>query len=200
VSGVREVKSRRRGEVLRDAILDAAWEELREKGWSGFRIERVAERAGTGKAAIYKRWANRAVLAQAAAHRMAEVSGTTWTATGQLRQELIDFLESAGRVLDGPFGEAARGIFAELGPSDDASEAVGELEGPPVGIVVTLVERAQRQGELGARTPPASVINLGTLLVTHHYLRAWKAPSRGLVEEIVDLIWLPALRAACADR
>lgn len=46
-----EVKkqSRRRGRVLEQAILDAAWAELSECGWDEFTIDGVAVRSGIAK-------------------------------------------------------------------------------------------------------------------------------------------------------
>lgn len=195
----RVVKSRRRGEVLRDAVLDAAWEELRERGWAGFRIDGVAQRAGTGKAAIYRRWPNRAALAQDAAHHQAADAAPERASSGDLRQDLVNFLEDAGRYLEGPFGEAARGIFAELDPADRVGRGAGELTGPPVGIVADIVTRARGKGVLGAETPGNAVLNVGVVLVTYEYLASGRAPTQALVAEIVDTVWLPALRAACAD-
>ncbi|WP_460358133.1 TetR family transcriptional regulator [Actinoallomurus acanthiterrae] len=42
----RHASSRRRGQELEDALLDAAWEELAEVGYGRFTIEGVAARAG----------------------------------------------------------------------------------------------------------------------------------------------------------
>ncbi|MCW2528792.1 MAG: TetR family transcriptional regulator [Pseudonocardiales bacterium] len=50
------IPRRRRGAELEDAICRAAFEELTEEGYGGFTIESVANRAGTGKASIYRRW------------------------------------------------------------------------------------------------------------------------------------------------
>jgi AcrR family transcriptional regulator len=46
---------RRRGRHLEDALLDAAWAELTERGYAGFTLESVAKRAGTSTPVIYRR-------------------------------------------------------------------------------------------------------------------------------------------------
>ena len=46
--------TRRRGAVLEEAILTAAWDELAERGWAGFGIEGVSNRCGTAKAVVYR--------------------------------------------------------------------------------------------------------------------------------------------------
>ena len=49
-------RSRRRGAVLEEAILEATLAELVEVGYAQLRVERVAERAGASKASPYSRW------------------------------------------------------------------------------------------------------------------------------------------------
>ena len=56
--------TRRRGAVLEEAILTAAWDELAERGWAGFGIEGVSNRVETAKAVVYRRWRNRVELVQ----------------------------------------------------------------------------------------------------------------------------------------
>src|SRR5580704_17603611 len=58
--------TRRRGEALETALLDAAWEELQAVGYAGLTTEAVADRAGTSRAVIYRRWPKRAELVIAA--------------------------------------------------------------------------------------------------------------------------------------
>ena len=57
-----QVAQRKRGAALEDAILDAAYTELSEVGYTAFSVEAVAARARTGKASIYRRWPTRAQL------------------------------------------------------------------------------------------------------------------------------------------
>ena len=57
---------RRRGQVLENALLDAAWAELCEKGYEGFTVEGVATRAATARTVIYRRWPTRPELLRAA--------------------------------------------------------------------------------------------------------------------------------------
>ena len=66
------MSTRRRGEELERAILRAAAEELRESGYAGMTMDRVAARAGTNKNAIYRRWPHRAALGIAAYRRLSD--------------------------------------------------------------------------------------------------------------------------------
>ena len=46
---------RRRGPALEEALLDAAWTELTERGYDEMTIDAVAVRAGTSRAVLYRR-------------------------------------------------------------------------------------------------------------------------------------------------
>ena len=55
-------RGRKRDEDRTEAILQAAGELLMEVGFDRFRIQDVAERAGSGTGAIYRRWATKEAL------------------------------------------------------------------------------------------------------------------------------------------
>src|SRR6202050_2665871 len=52
----RPVRRRRRGTAVEKAISDAVLVELAEVGFGRLTFESVAERAGTGKSPLYRRW------------------------------------------------------------------------------------------------------------------------------------------------
>ena len=58
--------TRRRGQKLEAALLEAAWDELTAAGYAAFTIEGVATRAKTSRAVIYRRWPSRPELVVAA--------------------------------------------------------------------------------------------------------------------------------------
>ena len=58
--------ARRHGEERESAILDAAWAELVEVGYTRLTREAVAARAGTSKPVVYRRWPGRPELVLAA--------------------------------------------------------------------------------------------------------------------------------------
>jgi AcrR family transcriptional regulator len=58
--------ARRRGKALLDAIYAATLDQLRTLGYARLTMEGVAAAAGTGKAALYRRWRSREELVRAA--------------------------------------------------------------------------------------------------------------------------------------
>jgi AcrR family transcriptional regulator len=58
--------ARRRGQALLDAIYAATLDQLRTVGYARLTMEGVATAAGTGKAALYRRWRGREELVTAA--------------------------------------------------------------------------------------------------------------------------------------
>ena len=83
------------------AIIDATFAELAEVGYRGLTMDRVAARAGVGKAALYRRWPSRdAMLAdfvgRAGADRVLPPD------EGSLRADLLAFAREATDVLRHP--------------------------------------------------------------------------------------------------
>lgn len=185
-----ERQTRRRGATLEKAILDAAWDELAERGWGRFSIEGVAVRAGTAKTVLYRRWDNRVQLAQQVLQQRASRMYMSDSAAGAgLREELLRFVRDMSELLRGPFGEAVRGVISEGDPSTQSSLFAGA-------VVVTRVDeiigRARARGDLPGDPDPLTA-NLGHAIVMSEFLHtASPPPDEGLVA-LVDTVWLPAL-------
>ena len=107
-------KGRPRSDQAHRRILDAARELLSEGGFSDFRLEHVAARAGVGKATIYRRWGSKEALAQellaelAAPHIAVADSDST-------REELLAAIVNPMRaVTDTPFGPVIRALLSQI--------------------------------------------------------------------------------------
>lgn len=93
---------RKRSEVSRQAILDAALELLHEHGYAALTTDAIASRAGTGKQTIYRWWTSKAdVVLEALAERGRSIRAP---ATGALEDDIAGFLQSTFRVVRGPQG------------------------------------------------------------------------------------------------
>jgi len=186
--------TRRRGVALENAILDAAWEELAEKGWLGFTIDGVSTRAGTAKAVLYRRWRNRVELAEDLLQRETESRQWPREDSIDLVTDLRGFLVEMAEFLSSPLGSAAWGVMTQGDPARRPSV----LEGPViVGRVRTIFENALGRGEL-IREPSSAVLNLGHAVVMSEFLHTGHPPTRAGIEIVLDQVWMPAIRSAQA--
>ena len=83
-----EPLSLRRGVRLEDAILDAAWAELVERGYPGLTLEGVARRADTSRPVLHRRWPSRTALATAALGRHLAQNPIVVPDLGSVRDEI----------------------------------------------------------------------------------------------------------------
>lgn len=186
-----ERRTRRRGPALEQAILDAAWQELTERGWAGFTIEGVAARSGAAKTVIYRRWRNRVHLAQDMLLRATAESRMPISSAGSLRTDLLAFLEGMSAFLRTPFGDAARGVICDGDPTAQPSILGDEVIVAEVGEII---DQAAGRGELTGR-PSAFAMNLGHAVVMAEFLHTGSPPTSADIAAIVDTAWLPALSA-----
>ncbi|MGH7735586.1 MAG: TetR/AcrR family transcriptional regulator [Gemmatimonadales bacterium] len=112
--------------MLVEAIHAATLAELAETGYAGLSVERVALRARTSKAAIYRRWPARADLVADAIGHAADRDQGNLPDTGDVRADLFAVLRTAADRLTGPYGEAARGLITETLADPDATRAARE--------------------------------------------------------------------------
>ena len=107
---------RRRGRALEEALLDAAWAELTERGYDDMTIDAVAVRAGTSRAVLYRRWPDKQELVLAALLYEAAKDMVVAPDTGSLRGDVIALLQ-AGQQSPG------RAWYRSCSPSSAASTA-----------------------------------------------------------------------------
>jgi AcrR family transcriptional regulator len=185
-------RSRRRGSALEEAILDAAWSELSEVGYDRVTMEGVAQRAGTSKAVLYRRWPGRAPLLLAAFRRVVTPVAETVPDTGSLRGDLVATLQILRDHLQ---------VLNEVSPGSvfgfvrDIEALSGERELLTPAIVPQIVGRARERGELGPGEIPPRVLRLPLDLNRHEVLLTGASPSDAGIAEIVDLIVVPVFRS-----
>jgi AcrR family transcriptional regulator len=184
---------RRRGPELENALLDAAWDELLERGYSEFTFESVAERAGTSRPVLYRRWKTKVELVLAAVRHNSEMNQVPIPDTGSLRGDVISLLEQVNSTR---FQAAAlitielSAYFKETGtaPWDLRSEMLGDRPHPTDRV---LIERAMDRGEIPRRSLPRRVISLPFDLARHELLMNLKPLTHEAIIEIVDDVFLP---------
>ncbi|WP_341729048.1 TetR/AcrR family transcriptional regulator [Brooklawnia sp.] len=191
-SAQRSTPKRRRGSVLEAALLDAAWEELVNKGYDRFTIESVAERAHTSRDVIYRRWPSKAELLQAAATRAGKQEEVVVPDTGTLRGDLIELLQQASRTrahLAVHMILQLGGYHAETGASlADLRSAFLSERGNAMQIIL---ERAVARGEVDPAKLTPRVIAVPFDLYRQELLMTLKAVPDEAAESILDEVFLP---------
>ncbi|MGW4525508.1 TetR/AcrR family transcriptional regulator C-terminal ligand-binding domain-containing protein [Amycolatopsis sp. NPDC004378] len=185
-------KTRRRGAELEDAILRAAAEELAGAGYPGLTVERVAQRAGTNKNAIYRRWPNRAALGVAAYRHLAEDTLEP-PDTGTLREDALGLLRAINCGQTSPAARVLRGLLTGVGDEPELRRQLHEMaaEGGAKSWL-TILDRAIARGEArpGARTPRVATVAL-VLLRNEYLTRGLTTVDEDVLVEIVDDVYLP---------
>lgn len=179
--------------VLEDAILRAALDEIQETGYAALRMERVAARASTSKAALYRRWPTRAALVVAAYARFT-AEDLVPPDTGALRSDVIALLRLAIAHAV-PIAPLILGLLAETEPEQELGQQVrSELAQLRPELLITLLDRAVARGEISAEPLPERVVTLPLDLLRSEILLSGSAVPDSAVVEIVDDVFLPLLR------
>ena len=190
-----EPKTRRRGAALERAILDVVWTELRDVGYAGLTMERVAARAGTSKPVLYRRWANRAELVLAAwSSRVPTQEGPP--DTGELRGDLVELFTRIAQRADSMMGEMIAGVMGEAFRDPEVIALLHEqLKSSRLWEVVDLiVRRAIDRGELAPVTLPPRATRLPLDLVRTESMMSQAPIAAAAIAEMVDDVYLPLLR------
>ena len=176
---------RPRSEEAHQAILDATLELLVEVGFSALTVEGVAQRAGVGKATIYRRWPSKLPLVVEA---FGQLPGFEEVDSGSLETDLKETLKtyllnfnssSLGAVFPSLAGERAHN--PEL---SKLLEPVAKARREPF---VRIFERARERGEISEDVDIdlAADLVVGPISVTLFFRGG--TPSPKMVGPIVDL-------------
>ncbi|MFC0330683.1 TetR/AcrR family transcriptional regulator [Paenibacillus sepulcri] len=191
--------TRRRGDILENAILQAAWEELNEVGYARLSMEGVAVRAKTNKNAVYRRWPNKAKLVVAAIIKHVPKPSIDAPDTGDLRKDVLILLQRIVKPLQMIGAETIHGIMVEYHGKDLIS-SLPQLMQPRTEDKLTLamktiLKNAEDRGEVNPKRINARVIALPADLLRYELLTTHEALSDQAITEIIDDIFLPLVLA-----
>jgi AcrR family transcriptional regulator len=186
---------RRRGAELEDALLDAAWQELQDVGYSALTYDAVAARGGTSKPVLYRRWPSKADLVVAAMHHAGLFARRELPDTGSLREDVLTALRNFNESRAG-FITAISVYMANIASDTGLSPAElrDRLLGERAGSGAVLLDRAVARGEVPARERSAGLITMPFDLFRHDLLLTLARVPEARILEIVDDLWLPLLR------
>jgi AcrR family transcriptional regulator len=183
---------RRRGKVLEQAILDATIEQLRTVGYAGLSMEGVAARAGTGKAALYRRWSNSADLVAAALGSVLPDPHAV-ALGGDVRDDLLALLgcmRDAIAVTHGTVFQVVRSEAADAGGM--MHEVVGQRVMDPCDeLILRVLRDGVRQGRLRTGADSAMVGKVGPAMIVHYVVHQGPAVPDDYLTAIVDDILVP---------
>ncbi len=166
-----------------------------ERGYSGLTFEAVAERAGTSRPVLYRRWRTKPELLRAAiAHRGAQVT-TTVPDTGSLRGDVLAVL----RDMNSNRADFVVMMASSLGEYFSESGATpGEVRelflGNRTTAMTTIIERAVARGEADPDRTSPRVIGVPGSLYRHEVLMTLKPVPDTVLQEIVDEVFLPLVQ------
>jgi AcrR family transcriptional regulator len=188
---------RRRGTELEEAILDAAWAQLEERGYHGLALDGVAKRAGTSRPVLARRWPNRTALATAALGRHMARNPISVPDLGSLRDEICLMLR---RLSDLARPDMIRLFFdmqkdlADRHSSFAAIRAHMRAQIVDPDIMQTILRRAIDRGEVDAARLTPRIMSLPTDLARHEILMTFEPLSDDAIKQIVDEVFLPLVR------
>ncbi|MEU2791705.1 TetR/AcrR family transcriptional regulator [Streptomyces sp. NPDC007100] len=186
---------RRRGEELENAIRAATLEELTEAGYAALTMERVAARARTSKAALYRRWSGRAELVLDAC-KVRGFSEVDLPDTGSLRTDTIALLRQMSAKMTSPIGGILRGLLAEMTRDPELARLIREhvhKVGPAV--IRTVLQRAVERGEVEPWILASRRATVATDLLRNEFLLFGAPVGDDTVTDIVDNVYLPLVLA-----
>ncbi|MFI5844481.1 TetR/AcrR family transcriptional regulator [Catenuloplanes sp. NPDC051500] len=191
---------RRRGAELDNALLDAAWAELTDRGYELLSPESVAERAGTSKSVVYRRWPAKGDLVRAALLHAAGRDPVTVPDTGELRGDVIALLRQVNErrvALASALIAQLGDLYRATGTSIDdlrAAVAAGHRS-----AMEQIVDRAAGRGEVDPSRLTRRIVRLPEDLFRHELLMTSRALPDADIIEIVDTIFLPLVTGGSAS-
>jgi AcrR family transcriptional regulator len=185
---------RRRGDEFTAAIFQAVRGELEENGYAAVTMETIAKRAGTGKAALYRRWPSRTELiidtVQATMPGMAGLPDT-----GSLRGDILALLDAFASELRGALGDALRGLRAEAILDPSLSRQISDYTGDFASSRLRqLVGRAAARGELGRSDVSRLRLEAGPAIIRDHFL--FRDLHELSMTDLVDEVIMPLVAGA----
>lgn len=168
------------------AIFAAAAELINERGYDGFSMAAVADRAGVAKTTVYRRWPTRAhlVLGTVTALMRAPIFDS-----GDLQGDLTAFVRHLAAALRAP---GTRRFVAEMAVAtidrpelEDAFQSLFlERRGP----VVATIRAAQERGEVRPDLDPELVLDQITGALFYRMLLRGDGPTDAYAEGLVGAV------------
>jgi AcrR family transcriptional regulator len=187
--------SRRRGDTLHAAIYEATLAELVEVGYAELTMQRIASRARASKGSLYRRWSSRAELVVDAVRQRAPVVLEV-PETGSVRGDVLGFLRGVADVLNGPAGEAVRGLMIEaMGDPELRAVIRARFIEPATECMLEALRRGVVRGEVRPAALTPLVAGAPIAVLREQFLLGGVSLQDSLLVEVVDTIVVPLTQA-----
>ncbi|SNQ47329.1 putative TetR-family transcriptional regulator [Frankia canadensis] len=171
-----------RDDVIRAATLDL----LAEFGYDGVTMDRVASRAGTGKATIYRRWPSKLAMVLDAINDFAQERMPT-PDTGSLRLDLLEFFTFFHEAVRGGRGRIIAELISEMPRNPELRDALrAGMWTQRDASSRAIVEHGIARGELQPNVDGSILTEIGTAIILQRVLVTGDPVDRPFLETIVD--------------
>jgi AcrR family transcriptional regulator len=182
------IRSRRRGEVLERALYEGTLAELAVVGYGGLTMEGIAARASTGKAALYRRWASKRDLVQAALHYAVPPLPEP-RADRSARDNLLAVFTAHCDVLAGKTAFPSLAIMGQLIHEPELRAIFADaVVAPRLRIIESILRAGVRDGEIDAATLTPLTARVGPALINQYLLLTGAPPNRRQLMRILDTV------------
>jgi AcrR family transcriptional regulator len=190
-AGLNGRPGRRRGEVLERALYEATLAELADFGYGGLTMEGVAERAQTGKSALYRRWCSKRDLVHAALD-FALPPLPELRSGGSARAHLLTVFTAHSDLLAGKTGFPGMEIIGQFVHEPDLRAIFADaVVGPRLHIIESILQAAIDDGEVDPATVTPLTPRVGPALIGQHFVLTGVPPNRRELALIVDTVIPP---------
>lgn len=172
-----------------DAIRAAFYQELAESGHEALTMDRVAARAGVGKAALYRRWRSKEQMLAELVGALGEDEQAPAPDLGSLRADLIAYLDSGTTAVDNPlFQRAVPYVISQARSSPELVRGLSKLPGPSREAGRIVLRRAIDRGELPAGTDIELALDLITGPVIMRVFVMGESLAGDYSERLIDAV------------
>ncbi|MEP7763600.1 TetR/AcrR family transcriptional regulator [Sanguibacter sp. 25GB23B1] len=186
---------RRRDDTRDRAILDAARELLVERGYENMTMDAVAERAGAGKATLYRRWSSKTALIVEAitCHRYTDLTIEDIPDTGSLRGDLLEVHRAKMRTdTDALMAGLAAAVRDE---PQVASAFQRQFVQARTGLMRDLFERADRRGEIPPGRDLDMIATVGPAMISYQKAITGRPLDADFIVRLIDTVVVPLATA-----
>lgn len=191
---------RRRDDSKDDAILAATRELLAERGYSGMTMDAVADRAGAGKATVYRRWPSKVHLTVDA---IVNGNGGPVTIddlpdTGSLRGDLMSIRFGRRRQED---NEIMSGLVSAVREDSRVAAVFHEqFVTSRVALMRQILERARLRGELRPDIDLDMVAGVAPAMIAYRKMVAAELVDQAFIQRMIDSVIVPLATGAAGGQ